>query len=1013
MGDSKTMATSRNATPSSCVTAERWQQVKDLLVRALEVEPSERDSFLQQACGEDSSLRSEIDGLLAADSDGELLQPAAILNHEAIYNEHTRAHIGRHIGPYQIVEEIGCGGMGEVYRAFRADDQYRKEVAIKLVRAGQDSKFVITRFKLERQVLADLDHPNIARLLDGGTTEEGIPYFVMELIRGQLLTEYCDRQKLPTTERLRLFLPVCSAVQYAHQRLIIHRDLKPNNILVTAEGIPKLLDFGIAKIIDPADSPQVADGTLSMFRLLTPAYASPEQVRGENITTASDVYSLGVLLYECLTGHRPYGAGANGTHEMEKAVCESEPQKPSTVVRSTERQTGDSSMEITPASVSIVRDGTPEKLEKRLRGDLDNIVLMALRKEPERRYASVEQFAIDVGRHLEYLPVIASKDTVRYRTAKFIARHRTGVVAAVALLLVVLAGAAATLYEAHRARQNELRAERRFNDVRKLANSLLFDIHDSVKDLPGSTPARKLIIQNALQYLDSLSSEAGGDPSLQRELATAYERVGEVQGHFLLSNLGETENALHSFEKALRLRKTLASSAGFSWQDKLALARCHRLVATQLQAVGKVHDALENIRTAIPLAESLRKEHPQEIGVLGELSQDYGINAYLHRGGGVFPGLLDPAEEAESRRKAIAVDEDWLTIAPSSEEAQHALAWDQVNYAERLGEGKKDEALRYFLHSLEIEKQIRARADSPERAREVVSVYNRLGMFYDRINDIPDSLKSHRSALKIEEEFVSEDPHNQHFVENLAVDHANIAECLSKMGQVKESKLEIAKAMVVMEGLMRDSPGNVSYQIMLSEMHVLRAQILRRSSDPAASLHDYKIALDGYRNLFDKGNGNEGPHLSGARCSMGMAKAELQLHRPGEASASFRAALDSLKPLVSSDKPDSRILYLAAYAYAGLGRIEAAQAGHLAITDARSHWEAARNWFRMSLEELTHIPQATFHIDDNFDVGPLDIAQIKKELSRCEAALQNSMSDGSAGANSMLPPFDPVAFSAK
>ncbi len=382
MGDRKVMASPRNEPHSAPITPERWHQIKGVLSVALEADPAERSSYLDRVCATDPFLRLEIENLLALEGQAltALLHPIATEFSDT--NDSGNARIGRRIGPYQLVEEIAAGGMGEVYRAFRADDQYKKEVAIKLVRAGLDSSFVVARFRDERQVLASLEHPNIARLIDGGTTENGIPYFVMELIEGLPLTQFCDERMLSSTDRLKLFLEVCSAVQYAHQRLIIHRDLKPGNILVTADGSPKLLDFGIAKILDPAGAAEMADATMSMFRLLTPAYASPEQIRGEAITTASDVYSLGVLLYECLTGHRPYGANSSAPHEISRAVCEVEPEKPSTAVRRTAQ-----------------RPTAP--LVKRLRGDLDNIVLMALRKEPQRRYASVDQFATDIRRHLQ------------------------------------------------------------------------------------------------------------------------------------------------------------------------------------------------------------------------------------------------------------------------------------------------------------------------------------------------------------------------------------------------------------------------------------------------------------------------------------------------------------------------------------------------------------------------------------------------------------------------------------
>src|SRR5579862_7409078 len=362
MDDGTTMAAPRNEPQRAGMTPERWQNVKNQLAAALDIDADLRPAFLDTICAGDPALRDELETLLAAatESDPALFE-APLFAESSSVNQ----RLGRRIGPYQIVEEIGEGGMGEVYRAFRADDHYTKQVAIKLVRAGQDSGFIISRFKNERQVLASLDHPNIARLLDGGTTEDGIPYFVMELIDGRPIHRYCDEHGLSVTQRVELFLQVCSAVQYAHQRLIIHRDLKPNNILVTADGVPKLLDFGIAKILDPRAA--VMESTVSMFRLLTPAYASPEQIKGEAITSASDVYSLGVLLYELLTGQWPYLTSNRGPHEIAEAVCEFEAERPSLSVLRTpapeETQVGD--------YLSAV---SPVKLNKRLRGDLDNIL---------------------------------------------------------------------------------------------------------------------------------------------------------------------------------------------------------------------------------------------------------------------------------------------------------------------------------------------------------------------------------------------------------------------------------------------------------------------------------------------------------------------------------------------------------------------------------------------------------------------------------------------------------------
>jgi len=306
---------------------ERWQQVREALDRAIAVSDEERAGFLDRLCSGDSELRAEVESLLHSHEDAgtEFLQkPALDLASDAAHG--SKARIGRRIGVYLVLEQIGEGGMGEVYRAVRADGQYDKEVAIKLVRAGLDRSSVLERFRHERQVLASLDHPNIARLFDGGTTDDGIPYLVMELIEGTPIDAYCDAHRLTVTERLRLFLQVCSAVQYAHQRLVIHRDIKPGNILVTKEGIPKLLDFGIAKILDPA-----ATASATLINPMTPEYASPEQVRGEPITTATDVYSLGVVLYQLLTGRSPYPKDTRAPHELARAICEHEPARPSTV----------------------------------------------------------------------------------------------------------------------------------------------------------------------------------------------------------------------------------------------------------------------------------------------------------------------------------------------------------------------------------------------------------------------------------------------------------------------------------------------------------------------------------------------------------------------------------------------------------------------------------------------------------------------------------------------------------
>ena len=406
--------------------SERWERVNSIFDDAVELAEPERARFLEQECGDDRELRAEVDSLLASDAEAsQFIEDPPLALPRELFPEDRNDPAGQQLGAYRIIREIGRGGLGTVYLAERADESYRKEVAIKLVRRGLDTEDILQRFRHERQILAQLEHPNIARLIDGGTTEDGRPFFVMEYVQGETLIKYCEAKNLAIDERLKIFRKVCQAVSYAHQNLVIHRDLKPSNILVIANGVPKLLDFGIAKVLT-ADE-EAFTQTIPSLRVMTPEYASPEQVKGDRITTASDVYSLGVILYELLTGQKPYRLTSRTPEEISRAITEQGPERPS---RHQQVKIND---------------------RKSLRGDLDNIVLMALRKEPERRYASVERFSEDIRRHLEGLPVLAHKDTFAYRSAKFVRRNKIGVAAAIFVLLTLLGGIVATTWQARRA----------------------------------------------------------------------------------------------------------------------------------------------------------------------------------------------------------------------------------------------------------------------------------------------------------------------------------------------------------------------------------------------------------------------------------------------------------------------------------------------------------------------------------------------------------------------------------
>jgi serine/threonine protein kinase len=408
------------------VSAERWERLKEVFGAALDRAPEERDAFLDAACGGDPDLRAEVTSLLAShDRAGGFIEAAPLLGRLAaeISEEVEDEAVGRRIGPYRLLGVIGRGGMSTVYRAVRDDDDFQKQVAVKLVRGGLASDHLVRRFREERQILARLEHPNIATLHDGGTTAGGQPYFVMELIDGRPVDAYCEDRALSTRERLALFRTICSAVQYAHQHLVVHRDLKPANIVVTAEGVPKLLDFGIAKLLSENEDPASAP-TATVLPLLTPEYASPEQVQGRPVTTASDVYSLGVILYQLLAGRRPYELGGRSPEELLRAVSDTQPKRPSAVA------TGSYA---TSAELS---------------GDLDTIVLKALRKEPARRYASAQELAEDIRRYLEDLPVLARGDSLRYRAGKLVRRHKAAVAAAALAMVGLVTGTVVALHQA-------------------------------------------------------------------------------------------------------------------------------------------------------------------------------------------------------------------------------------------------------------------------------------------------------------------------------------------------------------------------------------------------------------------------------------------------------------------------------------------------------------------------------------------------------------------------------------
>jgi eukaryotic-like serine/threonine-protein kinase len=918
---------------------ERWRQVREVFDNAIALSGDERAAYLSQVCSDDVELHAEVKSLLRSHQDAGsvfLKNPAVDLRSLMPDAGSAASRVGLRIGVYQIAEEIGRGGMGEVYRAVRADGQYDKQVAIKLVRVGFDTSFVLERFRHERQILASLDHPNVAHLYDGGTTEDSAPYLVMELIDGTPIDQYCENHQLGIPDRLLLFNQVCSAVQYAHQRLVIHRDIKPNNILVTTEGIPKLLDFGIAKILDPSSGAET-----TLVRSMTPEYASPEQIRGEPITTATDVYSLGVVLYKLLTGRSPYPGETRTPLEFANAVCEVEPARPSTIrmpLNST-----DNKYPQTKASENYA------KVKRALRGDLDNIVLKALRKEPERRYSSVEQLAEDIRRHLKGLPVTAMKGSFRYRASKFARRNRVVMVAGIMVAITLIAGIWATIRQARIARRQadiasteRARAERRFGDVRELANSLIFEIHDSIQGLPGATPSRKLLLDRAVQYLDKLSQDSAGDVSLQRELAWAYQRLATVQGDTSQSNLGEVGAAQVSNQKAMALFEAVAKANPDSLTDQLNLAMAYRG-----RAFFDIYETsgLAEINRALAITEPLMRNNANSLDLKNERAQEYFILANIQ------DAMGDRLLAIDSFRKVLDLRQEILSTKPTYPDIRHGVAKVTVLLAHEMGRfGSRDEALRLMNMGIaEFQGLVKATGGDPGIVRELSTAEGRRGEVELMQGDIAAARADFHDARHRIERLARLDPENKMLQSDLWAAQFTDGRALAVAGRNAEALPVLERAFQGYRALHLEAevwPGSPLMEAWIGEAQA-------GTNKFAQALKSYEAAAAG---LVD-----DESRYDDARCDLAMVETKIgntlvRMGKSRDAATHFGRALDTAKLSVSLEHNDFPALNAAAEAYAGEGDLAEFEARNSANEATRSKLRNdACTSYKQSLSIWKHI----------------------------------------------------------
>ncbi|MGC4049614.1 MAG: protein kinase [Paludibaculum sp.] len=783
------------------MSPENWKRVEELFHEAVDLPKAERGPWLDARCAGDAELRAEVLALLDSDESGRGFVEQEVAG--AVLDLHSRqaAAEPRRIGPYRLVRELGRGGMGTVYLAERADDQYQGEVAIKLVRQGMDTEFFLARFRRERQTLARLQHPNIARLLDSGSTEDGLPFIVMERVDGAPINTYCEEQKLGVESLLRLYLQVCSAVAHAHQNLVVHRDLKPGNILVDASGTPKLLDFGICKLLlhEPGEGETVTGAAM-----MTPDYASPEQVRGEPITVASDIYSLGAVLFELLTGERPHVIEKYSPQMLERAICEEQVRRPST----------------------LVSDKTKAR---QLAGDLDTIIGRAMQKEPARRYQSVEQFANDIRRHLERRPITARPDTVAYRARKFVQRNGGVLAAGLAVAVAMFGGVFVSAHEASVARQ-------RFGQTRKLANALIFDLYDKVKPLPGSLAARESIVRTGLEYLDNLSMAARDDGDLRVELAGAYERMGEVQGNILGSHKGDTAGAQASFRKALSTLEGLPDS-GPAAEARL---RVYQRLGNLESYTGHKAEALRLYQEAVRIGNELASKGLSDearrslAGVYDSISRVYRENGKAK-------------ESVESEKQALSLLEDALKAHPEDLALQASVAASNAGYGSALAGVNQLEAAksRYQMAADAWEKICQAEPTNIDHQRQRMLAYSHLGDVkgnpnYPNLGDKAGALAAFRKMMEIARELHTGNPADQGSLFDYGM--ATMRTAALPAQSVEEQVVLFRQASELLDQASKNSPANINIVVNRAALHEQLGDVLLGAGRTREADHEFLVS---------------------------------------------------------------------------------------------------------------------------------------------------------------------------
>lgn len=730
--------------------------------------------------------------------------------------------VGRRLGPYVVVRPIGSGGMGAVFLGERADREFEKQVAIKLVLRGAESIEIVDRFRQERQTLASLDHPNIVRLLDGGTTDSGLPYLVMDYVEGEPVLEYCRKRNDKREDRLRLFLQICDAVHYAHQHLVVHRDIKPANVLVTSDGMPRLLDFGIAKVLRRgAEAGAETAGPSS----ISPRYASPEQISGKPVTVATDVYSLGVLLYELLTNRCPYELQESSDVALAYAITQKGP---------------------APAG---------------LNEDLDSILEVALRKDPAARYASAERMAADIRAYLAGNPVSSRPPTPAYLARKFLDRHRGAVIAGVLAAAATLSGLAGVAWQSHIAHRERRRAEQRFNDVHELANSFLFEFEESIRDLPGSTPARMLVVKKATEYLDRLSRDVAGDAALELEMVEAYFRLGDLQGNPYSPNLNDPKSALATYRKAATICERFAKAEPKNRRIQRYLARSYRQLADVLPSLGNTQEAVGYARKAVATFEELASSRAADLQPRIDLASAYdSLGDLLGRPG--VSSLGDREGALAAYRKSLDHWQAALNTDATNRRAQRAIGISAMKLADVHTErGDKDAALDNYRKAQQVLEAFSAADPSSVSARRTLAVlYRKMGAALVEFGDNKTGLDRFRESASILDELLAADPNNAQARIDLAISLKSKAEIQQEEGDLGGAIKSFGRVIDLVEALSLADPSNLERRAQLAESQVIVGGLLERSGQQGSASRLTSLGLAAMKQLADRPGATPG-HL--------------------------------------------------------------------------------------------------------------------------------------------------------